>query len=141
MSRAYRRDAGAAFIETIVAIVLLGVTIVSIVGGQGVAVLIAASDRERSEAAAVVANVSAALRDPAASPFDPCDGESPVLRPSPTVRLRDGWSVATTYAWWDGDGFGSECPADPALRGVQLVTIEVVDARGSVTTHEVVKVP
>lgn len=140
MRRAVRPDAGAALVETLVAIVLVGIALVTIVGSQGAAMLVSAADRNRADAELVLTNVAEAVRNPAVVPFVSCGDDPATVRDAPDVPVRSGWSVATTYAWWDGTGFVDMCPDDPALPAVQLVTIVVTDSAGAETSREIVKV-
>lgn len=139
-SRPPAHDPGAALVEVLLSIVLVGVAVVAIVGSQGNSLLATSADQNRATARLALNNAAEALRDPAVTPFVGCDPDGPnPSRPAPPVALRSGWAITADYRWWDGTGFGDVCPADAQLRDVQLVTLAVTDPIGHTVTLDVVK--
>lgn len=136
-------ERGATLVESLVAVVLAGVTMAAVLGGLGLAARTGPALRDRADAALVLAAAADAVRDPGRNPYVPC-GDDPDYDAAAGIALPDGWDGAvavTGYRWWDGTGFDDDAGACTPGSSLQLVTVEVTDPGGRTAVAEVVKAP
>lgn len=140
------RDRGETLIEVVLAIAILGITIVAIMGGMVTTVLGSDIHRKQSVATTVLTGSAEVLKMPATT-FEPCANETSAgyLAAVNAVNRPAGWPapVITALSYWDGTAFQSTCYDKAAfgrLLRLQQITLTVSSPDGrSVETLAVVK--
>ena len=147
-------DDGETLIELIIAVAIMGITVVAIVGGFATSILMSDIHRKQATAGAYLRNYAEALQgsyvscsSPGTAPnygatLAPPTGFDP---PTTTVRFWDNTSAS--FKFWDkksatfSTGSSLDCPAtDPGLQQVTL-TLPSTDLRASESLVVVVRKP
>jgi Tfp pilus assembly protein PilV len=122
-------DRGETLLEILVAVVLLGVAVVSVVGALLTTVQM--SDLHRKQASAAVAArdyAETVERRVAAGGYVGCAAASAYQPSAVAFGTPAGYTASTTSVrYWSGSGWTAACSAD---QGLQLATLEVRSADG-----------
>ena len=140
------RDRGETLIEVVLAVAILGITVVAIMGGMVTTILGSDIHRKQSVATTVLTGSAEVLKEPATT-FEPCADKTwpGYLAAVAAVDRPAGWPapVITELTYWDGTAFQITCYDKPAfgrLLRLQQITLRVSSPDGrSVETLDVVK--
>ena len=119
-----RDERGETLVESLVTVTILGTVVVAVMFGLATAVNLSKTQRDRADAAVVLAAAADAVDS---ATYVPCPGVSTAsYDPTAGVTLPSGWSSANVRVVavraWDGAAFSACASTD---RGLQLVTVEV----------------
>ena len=140
------RDRGETLIEVVLAVAILGITVVAIMGGMVTTILGSDIHRKQSVATTVLTGSAEVLKEPATT-FEPCATTTSAgyLAAVAAVNRPAGWPapVITSLSYWDGTAFQSTCYDKAAfgrLLRLQQITLRVSSPDGrSVETLDLVK--
>jgi type II secretory pathway pseudopilin PulG len=147
-------DEGETLIELIIAVAIMGITVVAIVGGMATTVLMSDVHRKQATAGAYVRNYAEALQgsyvsctSPETAPnyADSLAAPSGFNTPTTTVQFWD--STSASFKFWDGasasftTSSSIDCPGtDPGLQLVTL-TLASTDSRAAESLAVVLRKP
>lgn len=138
---ARRGESGETLIELIVAVAIMGISVVVVVGALAAAVANAGRQRTDARGQAVLNSAAERLRG---IPFIPC-GPATLSEYNATLTLasppRDGFAAQiTAMKSWNGTAYVDGCPPGAENHQVQLLTLEVTGpatpALGEAQTYE-----
>ena len=128
-----RPEAGETLVEILVAIVILGVGVATLVGGLGSAIFSSSLHRNQSEIDAVLVSAAETVKGEA---YATC--ATPAAYPPSPTGLYATWAgtlAVTSVRYWNGSGWDTTC--DPGLVSAgydtQLVTLAATSADGQAT--------
>jgi len=130
-------DRGETLLEILVAVVLLGVAVVSVVGALLTTVQMSDLHRKQASAAATARDYAETVeRRVAAGGYVSCAPASAYLPSVVGFGTPAGYTATTTSVrYWTGTGWGSTCAAD---QGLQLASVEVRSVDGRAVERSVV---
>jgi hypothetical protein len=118
------RDSGESLVELLVAIVILGTSVVAVLGAVATAVGASTLDRRQVQAQAVLRTWGERIAAVDDTGYGDCRSASGVETTTPAPSpLPAGFTASVSdVAYWDGTAFVSGCTAgsDPGLRRVTL---------------------
>lgn len=122
-------DEGETLVEVLATIVIMGITVVAILGAIANAILLSTTHRKQAAAGAYVRAFAEAIENNVAastSAYAPCGAATTYqnLYPQPSGYVR---TAAIKY--WDGSQFQSTCTTDT---GIQQLRLQVSSADGKV---------
>lgn len=118
------QERGETLVELLVAISILGVTVVIILGSLMIGVGASTLDRAKAQAQNVMRNWAEVI---SRSPYQAC--ATPASLPGPGTLPAGLSSTVTSVQYWNGSAFTGSCtPASDS--GLQLVTVQVTAAPG-----------
>jgi Tfp pilus assembly protein PilV len=132
-------ERGAALIEILVAMAILGISAAALLGGVVTVARTSSSHSQQAKAESVLTSAAEALRDPAVARVTCATaGEPSYLAAVQGTTMPGGWVGAsavtiTSVLYWDGTGFGTPCRDTTTLGNLlrlQLVTIQVTSPDG-----------
>jgi len=113
-------DAGESLVELLVAIVIMGITVVTVVGGLATSVMVSGMSRQQGEAAAHLKSFVANVDGIATAGYQNCATSTTY---TPTYTLGGGFSAEIVDVfYWTGSGWADACGTDT---GVQRLTLRV----------------
>jgi type II secretory pathway pseudopilin PulG len=112
-------DRGETLVELLVAVSIMGVTVVAVVGGLATAIIMSDIHREQARVAAELRSYAAYIDGTATAAYVPCAGSY-----ADTFPLASGFQAEIEeIRYWDGTQFAPSCPATDS--GVQQLTLHV----------------
>jgi prepilin-type N-terminal cleavage/methylation domain-containing protein len=126
-------DRGETLLELLIAVVILGVVLVSVVGGFATGTLTSDAHRKQSTAAAYAKDYAEAIQSAvtkATVPYTGCASATTYAAP-PGFSAPSGYVTSvTTVRYWTGSAWSATCSSDT---GVQRLTARVASVDGRAT--------
>lgn len=118
-------DAGFSLVETLIAVAILGLGVVTVVGGMMTSITVSDLDRRQAEGQTALRAYAEAV---AGDTYAGCASSYPAA----AFSLPSGWTAAMTVAYWSTatSTFAAACGTDSGLQRVTL-TLTATDGRGS----------
>jgi Tfp pilus assembly protein PilV len=137
-------EAGTTLVEVLITVAILGIAVVSIVGGMGTSIIGADYHRKQAQAHTVLVSAADSVKSQSANPYQAC-ATAAAYAPATGVTLPAGWTAAAvtvrSVTYWNGSAFTASCPASDTK--LQLVTIQVAtpDSRATESVSVVKRNP
>ena len=123
------RDEGFTLVEMLLAVAVLGLGVLSVVGGMAVSIKVADTGRRNAEAQGVLRSYAEAV---AGDTYTGCATTYPAAGFSPP----SGWTTGLTVAYWNtsSSSFDTTCGTDSGLQRVTL-TVTSNDGRAAASVR------
>jgi hypothetical protein len=113
-------DAGESLVELLVAILIMGITVVIVVGGLATSVMVSGTSRQQGQAVAHLKSFTANVDGIATAGYQNCATSTTY---APTYSPGGGFSAEIVDVfYWTGSGWADACTTDT---GVQRITLRV----------------
>ena len=118
-------DAGFSLVETLIAVAILGIGVVTVVGGMMTSITVSDLDRRQAEGQTALRAYAEAV---AGDTYTGCASSYPAT----AFSVPSGWTAAMTVTYWSTatSTFAAACGTDSGLQRVTL-TLTATDGRGS----------
>lgn len=118
-------DAGFSLVETLIAVAILGIGVVTVVGGMMTSITVSDLDRRQAEGQTALRAYAEAV---AGDTYTGCA----TSYPADAFSAPSGWTAAMTVAYWSTatSTFSATCGTDSGLQRVTL-TVAATDGRGT----------
>ena len=127
-------DRGETLVELLVTIVLMGITVVAILGAVTNSISLSALHRKQATLGAYVRDFAEAVETQVDAGYQACAPASHFTAVAPTMAA--GYSASATVKYWNGTSFQISCPASD--QGLQQVQVKVSTSGGKVFEQLVV---
>lgn len=118
-------DAGFSLVETLIGVAILGLGVVTVVGGMMTSITVSDLDRRQAEGQTALRAYAEAV---AGDTYTGCASSYPAA----AFSAPSGWTAAMTVAYWSTatSTFAATCGTDSGLQRVTL-TVTATDGRGT----------
>jgi Tfp pilus assembly protein PilV len=133
-----RDDDGAALVEVLMAVVLLGTAVLSILGATFATITVSDVHRKQATAAAVARDYAEKI---AGASFVECAGAASYALAPATVPVPSGYTAdVASVEHWTGSAWSGTCGSTALQRGLQRITVVASSTDGRATERSVVVV-
>jgi len=118
-------DAGFSLVETLIGVAILGVGVVTVIGGMMTSITVSDLDRRQADGQTALRAYAEAV---AGDTYTGCASSYPAA----AFSAPSGWTAAMTVAYWSTatSSFAAACGTDSGLQRVTL-TLTATDGRGA----------
>jgi Tfp pilus assembly protein PilV len=138
-----RDSSGETLVELLIAMTILGMTVVALVSGIGTSILVSDTHRKEAVAAAVVRSYAESIEASVSADPSSYDGRCPAVTTyGSTFAAPAGYTASVTaVTYWNGSGFDSaSCSSDPGIEKLSL-RVTSSDSRATASMVLVIRRP
>jgi type II secretory pathway pseudopilin PulG len=138
--RQRRSDAGESLVELLITVVILGTSVVGVLGAVATAVGASSFDKRQVQAQALLRTWGEQIAAVDDAGYGDCLSASEVAAATPASVPAEFTARVSRVTYWDGSAFAAGCTADPGLRLVrlELTAVDSLLHPGSTQTLDVV---